>query len=303
MNAKYALGENEVLEVKSDILFHDLFNEEEMNTIEWTVMMILDKPYEEIHNNVKVSNIRLTRVSKNEKPKYVDLIVTLKDKKIVIELNNNYCGSYLRNTLYALVAINNSYIRDGDYYNEKIQGILVNLNWYKSKKKADYSKREIIYQYPKDGEEKDYLLKIININLDYYSLKCYNKFKGVDKLSKLLTIKDKRELKEFTKEEKLLEHYYKKMDRLSHEEEYCKMVWDERLDENLRKVDAYNDGKSEGIEIGIEKGIEKGIEQGILQNKTEMILNMNTNKIPVKTIAECAKLSISEVNKIINSNL
>ena len=299
MNAKYALGENEVLEVKSDILFHDLFNEEEMNTIEWTVMMILDKPYEEIHNNVKVSNIRLTRVSKNEKPKYVDLIVTLKDKKIVIELNNNYCGSYLRNTLYALVAINNSYIRDGDYYNEKIQGILVNLNWYKSKKKADYSKREIIYQYPKDGEEKDYLLKIININLDYYSLKCYNKFKGVDKLSKLLTIKDKRELREFTKEEKLLEHYYKKMDRLSHEEEYCKMVWDERLDENLRKVDAYNDGKSEGIEIGIEKGIE----QGILQNKTEMILNMNTNKIPIKTIAECAKLSISEVNKIINSSL
>ena len=32
----------------------------------------------------------------------------------------------------------------------------------------------------------------------------------MDKLSKLLTIKDKRELREFTKEEKLLEHYYKK---------------------------------------------------------------------------------------------
>ena len=96
-----------------------------------------------------------------------------------------------------------------------------------------------------------------------------------------------------------IDDYFNKMDRLSHNEEYCKMVWDERLDENLRKVDAYNDGKSEGIEIGIEKGIE----QGILQNKTEMILNMNTNKIPIKTIAECAKLSISEVNKIINSSL
>ena len=290
MNEDYILKDDEVLEVKSDILFHDMFNSEDMDTLEWTVMMILDKPYEEIHGNVEVNNIRLTRVSKDEKPKYVDLLVTLKDKKIVIELNNNYYRSYLRNTLYALVAINNSYIRSGDYYSDKIQGILVNLNWYKSKKKANYSKKEMIYEYPKDGEEDDYLLKIININLDYYSLKCYNKFKGVDKLSKLLTIKNKKELREFTKGEKLLNNYYKKMDRLSHEKEYCKMVWDERLDENLRKVDAYNDGKSEGIE------------EDILKKQTEMILSMNNKGISIETISECANVTIEEVKKIIQEN-
>ena len=52
MLKKYALDDNQVLEVKSDRLFHDLFNEHEMNTIEWTVMMILGKSYEEIHGNV-----------------------------------------------------------------------------------------------------------------------------------------------------------------------------------------------------------------------------------------------------------
>ena len=67
MNEDYILDENEVLEVRSDILFHDMFNAEDMDTIEWTVMMILDKPYEEIRGNVEVSNIRLTRTSKDEK--------------------------------------------------------------------------------------------------------------------------------------------------------------------------------------------------------------------------------------------
>ena len=32
------LKENEVLQVRSDRLFHDLFNKEMMSTLEWTVM-------------------------------------------------------------------------------------------------------------------------------------------------------------------------------------------------------------------------------------------------------------------------
>lgn len=36
----------ELLQVRSDILFHDLFNEQEMDTLEWTVMQILECSYE-----------------------------------------------------------------------------------------------------------------------------------------------------------------------------------------------------------------------------------------------------------------
>ena len=298
----YVLGENEVLEVKSDRLFHDLFNEHEMNTIEWTVMMILNKTYEEIHGNVMVGNIRLTNMSKDDKQKFVDLIVNLKDKKIIIELNNNYEGSYLRNTLYAMNIINNSYIDNGSYYDGKIQGILVNLNWYKSKK-HNYGRKEIIYDYPKDGEEKkDYLLKIININLDYYSNKCYNEFEGVDKLSKLLTIKNKEELREITSNEKLLNDYYNKMDRLSNDKEYCRMVWDERIDEKLRNIDVYNGGEMVGYEKGHKEGIKEGIKEGSQETKKEIILKLHKKNIPIDTIAECVNLSVDEVQIIIDSN-
>ena len=55
MRYKYrCIDENEILEVRSDRLFHDLFNEHEMNTIEWIVMQILGKSYEEIHGRVIV---------------------------------------------------------------------------------------------------------------------------------------------------------------------------------------------------------------------------------------------------------
>ena len=290
MNKEYVLGENELLEVKSDRLFHDLFNEHEMNTIEWSVMQILGKTYEEIHGNVMVSNIRLTNMSKDDKEKFVDLIVNIDNKKIIIELNNHYGGSYLRNTLYAMNTLNNSYIESGNYYSDKIQGILVNLNWIKSKEKRNYSKYEINYAYPKDGEEEDYLLKIININLEYYKEKCYNEFEGVDKLFKLLTIKNKQELKEITEKEKLLNNYYDKMNRLSKDKEYCRMVWDERIDNNLRKVDAYNDGHIAGRE------------EGILENKKEMVINLYNNNVPIEIIAKSANLTIEEINDIIKSN-
>ena len=87
------------------------------------------------------------------------------------------------------------------------------------------------------------------------------------------------------------------------------MVWNERIDENLRKADAYFGGKDEGIRLGIEQGIEKGIEQGIekgiekgiAQNKREMVINMYHNQVSIEIIAKCANISISEVKEIINS--
>lgn len=69
------MKENFIPQVKSDILFHDLFNENEMDTLEWLVMQVLECKYEDIHGKVKVKNIRLTRTNKKERSKYVDLIV------------------------------------------------------------------------------------------------------------------------------------------------------------------------------------------------------------------------------------
>ena len=47
-----------ILQIKNDLLFHDLINKENMDIIEWIVMQILNVTYPEVHSNCIVDNIR-----------------------------------------------------------------------------------------------------------------------------------------------------------------------------------------------------------------------------------------------------
>ena len=298
------LKEDELLELREDRLFHDMFNEHEMDTIEWMVSKILDCDIEDIHGNVRVGNIRLTNMSLDDKQKYVDLIVYYDKMITVIELNNNFKGNYLRNTLYVLNALNNSYIV-GDVYSKvnkegkelrKIQGILVNLNWTDNQELEP--KYEVMYPYPiMNDENNDFLLKIVNINLDYYKKESYNGKCDKDVLYKLITRTSKKKLKEIVGNEKELENYYKKMDHLSHDKEYCRMIWDERLEENL---------KEQEILYRIDKAKKEASEQahaeGKEQNKKEMILKMYKDNLPIDKIAMYASIPCEMVQDIIEKS-
>ena len=290
------LKEGEVLQVKSDTLMHDLLNSSDMNAIEWVVMQILECSYEEIHGKVSVGNIRLTRTNKKEKNKYLDLIVEYKDEKIILELNNNYSGFYTRNILYATnVLLNNYQISDersiSDYYQKIVRVILVNLNWFKSKTNGKTIRGKQIYSIPYSDLEPDgYLLKIINVNLDYFDKLCYDDVSESDKLYKLLTIKSKKELMEIRKKEKLLEYYSDKLIDLSSDEKYKEVIMDKRVEKNIEKQTAYLVGKNDGIEQGIEK------------SKKEMAINLFNRNVSLDIISESSGLTIEEVKKLINSN-
>ena len=84
------------------------------------------------------------------------------------------------------------------------------------------------------------------------------------------------------------------------------MVWDERIERNLRAQQEYFDGKQEGLKEGKEKGIiegkKEGIIEGILKNKKDMVINFNNNGVSIDIISKSTGLSIDEVNDIIKSN-
>lgn len=288
------LKQGEVLQVKSDTLMHDLLNSSDMNAIEWVVMQILECSYEEIHGKVSVGNVRLTRTNKKEKNKYLDLIVEYKDEKIILELNNNYSGFYTRNILYATnVLLNNYQISDNrsisDYYQKIVRVILVNLNWFKSKTNGKTIPGKRIYSIPYSDLEPDgYLLKIININLDYFDNLCYDEVKKSDKLYKLLTVKTQDELNEITKDENLLKRYNDKLIDLSCDSEYTEVIMDEIIEENVAKQTAFLEGKYEGKE------------EGIQEKQREMVINFFNNKVPIDIISKSSGLTIEEVKEIVN---
>ena len=280
------LKRDELLEIRGDRIFHDLFNENEMDTIEWIVMKILDCRYEDIHGNVSVGNIRSTNMMKDDKEKYLDLVVNYHNQIIDIELNNNTSGEYLRNACYIGNRVINSYLV-GDDYNKVTQGILVNLNWFRENefKKYPESVVETIWEYPSLKEDKpNYLIKFINVNLGSFKNICYDNLEKRDIVWKLFTINKKEELESLVKDEKLLKNYQNKLHRLSQDKEYCRMIWDDRLEENLRKHDEYADGKNDGIE----------------QKQNEMIINMYKDKLDINTISKYANISVSEVEDIID---
>ena len=293
MNNGIILKEDEVLEIRSDRIFHDMFNEYEMDTIEWLVMKILDCSYSDIHGKVKVGGSESPALAKNDKGKRLDLIVYYKDKIINIELNNNTGLEYVRNANYISNRVINSRLI-GDTYEESTQGILVNLNWFKYKTDADNIDlvTEMKWEYPSLSNDKpEYFIKFINVNLEAFKNICYNDIKEKDLVWKLFTINKKTDLNKLVDDETMLEDYRKKLERLSKDEEYCRMIWDERIEENLRKHEDFVNGKHEGkIE-------------GKIENRNQMIMNMYHENVALEIIAKVSETSVEEVEKIINSNL
>ena len=298
MKNEIILKPNELLEIRGDRIFHDMFNEYEMDTIEWLVMQILNCKYEDIHGKVKVGGAESPGLSKDDKRKRLDLVVYYKNKIINIELNNNAGSDYLRNACYIGNRVINSYLV-GEDYGKETQGILVNLNWYTENEIKNHTERKVeeIWKYPtlnkKDNVPK-FFIKFIHINLCIFKDICYNDVEKDDLVWKLFTITNKEELNDLVKKEKLLENYYNKIDRLSKDKEYCRMVWDERIEENLRRHDDYFNGKNEGISIGQSMGIE--------QNRTEMIINLYNNGASLDLISKSSGLSEDEIKDIINKS-
>ena len=61
----------------------------------------------------------------------------------------------------------------------------------------------------------------------------------------------------------------------------------------------YDEGYDEGVQAGIEQGLEKGLEQGKQSEKIETILAMHKKNLSVELIAECARTTVKNVEKII----
>lgn len=293
-----------LLLIKSDRVFKDMFNENQMDTLEWVVMQILNAKYEDIHGKVMVKNNSLINTYQEERNKTVDLLVDYNGNDILIELNNNYNGNYMRNLLYAFNIISNHYNRGVGNYEikrNKIKIILVNLNWHS--KGYNYhnikGKREVFLEYP-DYNNKDYLIKIININLDFYYELCYHKVKESDKLWKLFTIEDEQELKSLVRDEKLLNGYQNKLLYLSDNEGYKKMIMNEDIERNAMLEQQFGPIYDEAYDKGEVKGFERGIEQGTLNAKKELINSMYKDKVSLDVISKYTGLSINEINNIIN---
>lgn len=279
----------EILQVRNDILFHDLFNEKDIKAVEWVASQILECDVKELKGKVSVKNVRLTRTNKKERTKYVDLIVEYKNEKIVIELNNNYEGIYTRNLNYAFNTLLNFYNNNGCSYYERdaiFKVILVNLNWYKNKNLEIPGKKIHTIPYP-DEKINDNILTIININLDYYEELSYDNVILFDRFFKLLTVDSKEKLEQF-KEFDELDVYSKNLEYFSNDKEYVEELMRAEAEEIMRNQEKYFAGFHEGEDKG------KFETQTLI---VKNLLNKNMTDLEIMEITNITKEELDNIKK------
>ena len=123
---------------------------------------------------------------------------------------------------------------------------------------------------------------MINVNLDYYSSLCYDKVDVKDKLYKLLTVKNKKELNYLIKHEKLLNKYGNKLIDLSSDNNYVEEIMSEEIEEFVAMHEAYR--------------------SGLVETKRETIINMYNKNYKLEDISDIINLPIEEIKEIINEN-
>ena len=284
--------QTEILQVRSDILFHDLFNEKDIKAVEWVASQILECDVKELKGKVSVKNVRLTRTNKKERTKYVDLIVEYKNEKIVIELNNNYEGIYTRNLNYAFNTLLNFYNNNGCSYYERdaiFKVILVNLNWYKNKNLEIPGKKIHTIPYP-DEKINDNILTIININLDYYEELSYDNVVLFDRFFKLLTVDSKEKLEQFSSVDEL-DAYSKNLEYFSNDKEYVEELMRAEAEEIMRNQEKYFAGFHEGEDKG------KFETQTLI---VKNLLNKNMTDLEIMEITNITKEELDNIKKELN---
>ena len=298
--------DTEILRVKNDTLFYHLFNESKMENIEWAVSKILDCDIEKVRNKVTVKNSKIPKENISEKQKNVDLLVeTDKENSILIELNNNFNGDYKRNIFYCFNILLSKYkIGKKSKYEDINRMVIVNLNWHNTNisKKRESIVEDVLY-YNEDRD--DYLIKVINANLDKFEDIEYNDVINSNKFYKLLTIHKLKELMNVENKEKELKGYIKELAELSQNEAFRKDYMDEEMSEYLEKLAIIQEKKKaeeKSFNDGVQEGIEQGIEQGIMQTKIDMIINMAKKGLTLEDIKEISDLPLEKVKEIIDNN-
>ncbi len=80
-----------------------------------------------------------------------------------------------------------------------------------------------------------------------------------------------------------------------------KVLMDEAAKFAHAETEGIKRGMEQGIKKGLEQGIEKGRKEGVQQGKIQMIKSMYNLGIPLETIAKASKLSVHDVERILEN--
>lgn len=246
---------------------------------------------------IEILNSEYTINNKNDKKMKSDVIVSIGNKYINIEMNREYYrGVFNKNGAY-INKLKTSLYKEWENYYDAGQVIQINFNdFYHFKHRKDIYKfvflEEETHEIDEDSTVK-YHVCLFNI-----WNRCYNKdAKKLTRFEKFCLIL-KSETKEYAKkisgDDEVMGNIVDEIARLSKDNTMLGLYDAEVEAEKIRKT-RLKGARQEGLEQGIKQGIEQGIEQG----KREMIMPMYKDGVAIEKIAAYANITIEEVNNLL----
>ena len=236
---------------------------------------------------VEINNIEISPNERNSrnikiKRKIYDALLTTNIGKIEIEVNSNI-DSYVhpRNMAY-ISDLYSHHTLIGESYDEDTQIIQINFTYGLMKKKEKKAYREYYIQ-DKEGKKFVKNFKIIEINMDYYNKIWYDKKEKEIEKEKIIVMLglDKKELKELSKEDKVVLKYMEELERVNRNPE----IWEYMSrEEDERKI--------------MNTKIKEGFKEGIKTEQKNIATNLIKMNMSTDDIMKATGLSKKEIKKL-----
>ena len=245
--------EKKVIPATYDCMFKALFQEEDMKGIlSYLISKItgMDKDY--IYENIKIVNSEIPKRKYIEKGKITDLLVTIGNNVINLEMNSKLSNSTLikNNAYHHEIAGRLFYI--GEEYKYLRKSIQINFN-----RKYEISSfgNEIVQEFKMRSKDGKYVLDENYINYQINLEKIYKKYYNKDKLNRfekillILTLNKKEELEKVVEGDKELKQMKDKIEDFSSDLEMIGLYDEEKVRDIVKKIDVEEAKKEEKIEI------------------------------------------------------
>lgn len=242
--------------------------------------------------NIQVENIEHMINHKKDKKMQSDIIVSVGNRILNIEMNKDYYpGVFNKNNAYLQKIGASLYLTNRNYLETKqiIQINFDNFSYFKGNQE--------IYKFLYKEEKSNIILPEntikYHVDLEYIFNKCYNK--PVENLSKfercclLLMAETKEFALKIAGNDKIMKKVYEKLENLNSDEQIIGLYDAEKEEERIRQTQI----------LGAErKGIEKGIKQGHSEKTIEIAKNMLKDNVDILNISKYTKLSIEEIESL-----
>ena len=274
--------------LRNDIIFKNTFNDEV------SLKKLLKETLNMKVNKILKINTEQNIDNKNERRKYLDLILET-DKGIVnVEINYGYKEELPnRNLLYLCKLISASIKKNNSYVNID-KHIQLNITWNLSKYLGyDIKDRKILKYHLSDDKTHDKIYKdvfeIVHVNMDYFEDVWYHgNTEKENPFLMLLAAPTEEEMDKISEGDKLMEELNNKVKRLNQDSDVLDVIIEN--EEEIINNSLY--------EIGVKNGITQGISQGKREKQLEMARNMLRDKLDIDIISKYTGLSKKEIENI-----